>query len=72
VETGIIKSVKADRGYLFIEQKNGPDIFAHVSTLQGGLEFNEQLQGQRVEFDIEHDDRCTGKLRARAVWPASN
>lgn len=69
--TGIVKKLKLENGYGFLEIQGGPDLFFHCSTLQAPLEFNEQLVGQRVEVESEVDRR-SGKLRASAVWPASN
>jgi CspA family cold shock protein len=70
MERGIIKTVKADKGFGFIEAPGGPDVFFHVSTIDG-LDWGEQLQGQRVEFQVE-TDRRTGKLRAAFVKPAKD
>lgn len=66
---GIIKAVKIDRGFGFIEPaERGEDLFFHCSALVG-LEFDEQLYGRRVEFD-EELDRRSGKLRACNIRPA--
>lgn len=67
--TGIIKRVVEERGFGFIEPSGpGPDVFFHMSALAGGLVFNEQLRGQRVEFDRESRD---GRSRATSVRPAN-
>lgn len=69
--TGIIKAVKVDKGYGFIEPDaaDEPDLFFHATALAPPLEFNGQLQGRRVEFQVSENDR-NGKLRAVAVRPA--
>ncbi len=44
--TGTVKWFNADKGYGFIEQENGPDVF----VLGDG--FKSLNEGQRVEFDV--------------------
>ena len=48
---GTIKTIN-ERGFGFIQTPNQPDVFFHASALADDLEFNEQLQGRRVQFDI--------------------
>ena len=49
---GTVKWFNANKGYGFIEQEGGEDVFVHYSALQsdGYRSLNE---GQRVEFSIE-------------------
>ena len=50
--TGTVKWFSATKGYGFIEQSEGPDIFVHFTALQ--MEgFRTLQQGQNVEFAIE-------------------
>ncbi len=39
------------KGYGFIEQENGPDVFVHFSAIQGDG-FKTLSEGQKVEFTI--------------------
>jgi len=39
------------KGFGFIEQENGPDVFAHFSAIQGSG-FKTLAEGQRVEFTV--------------------
>lgn len=56
--SGIVKSVKADRGFGFIRRDaGGKDIFFHVRETQPTLPFDESLVGCRVVFDIVDDPR---------------
>ena len=49
---GIVKWWNATKGFGFLEQPNGPDIFIHFSALK--MEgFKNLTDGQRVEFSIE-------------------
>jgi CspA family cold shock protein len=51
VATGIVKWFNSQRGYGFISQENGPDVFVHQSAIQG--EGSKSLEeNQTVEFDI--------------------
>jgi len=48
---GTIKAIRSDRGFGFISEPSGPDYFFHMSELVD-LEWNEQLQGRRVLFNV--------------------
>ena len=48
---GTVKFFNADKGFGFISQEQGEDVFVHFSNIQG--EGYKTLQeGQRVEFDV--------------------
>lgn len=49
---GTIKWFNEKKGYGFIQQDNGPDIFVHYSSIAGDG-FKTLAEGQRVKFDIE-------------------
>ena len=53
---GIIKWFSDKKGYGFISQEDGPDIFVHFSSINmdGFKTLNE---GDRVSFDVEESDR---------------
>jgi CspA family cold shock protein len=55
---GTIKRL-TDRGFGFIDQGTGQDLFFHSSALQN-VTFNELRQGDRVEFAVEPDPRGRG------------
>ena len=50
---GTVKWFNAHKGYGFIEQSEGEDVFVHYSALpsEGYRSLDE---GQRVEFSVEH------------------
>ncbi len=54
--TGKVKWFNASKGYGFIEQDNGEDVFVHFSQIQeeGFKTLNE---GQDVEFEITQGDK---------------
>ena len=48
---GTVKWFNGDKGYGFITQENGPDLFVHYSEIQSSG-YKSLDEGQRVEFDI--------------------
>lgn len=54
--TGIVKWFSNKKGYGFIEQDDGPDIFVHYSsiTMPG---FKTLTQGDTVNYELEETDR---------------
>jgi len=49
---GTIKWFNEKKGYGFIQQDNGQDIFVHYSSIAGDG-FKTLSEGQRVQFEIE-------------------
>jgi len=48
---GTVKWFNDSKGFGFIEQDNGPDVFVHFSAI-GGDGFKSLAEGQRVKFDV--------------------
>jgi cold shock protein len=48
---GTVKWFNGDKGYGFISQENGPDLFVHYSEIKGNG-FRSLNEGDPVEFDI--------------------
>lgn len=49
--TGTVKWFNESKGYGFIQQESGPDVFVHFSAIQG-TGFKNLVEGQKVEFTI--------------------
>jgi CspA family cold shock protein len=49
--TGVVKWFSAEKGYGFISQEGGPDVFVHFSAIEGEGYRNLE-EGQSVEFDV--------------------
>lgn len=53
---GKVKWFNETKGYGFIQQENGPDVFVHYSAIKGDG-FKTLVEGQRVQFDIVEDEK---------------
>jgi len=53
---GAVKWFNESKGYGFIQQDNGPDVFVHYSAITGDG-FKTLTKGQRVQFEITSDDK---------------
>lgn len=62
--TGIVKWFNNTKGYGFLTQENGPDVFVHHSAIQGEG-YHTLEEGQKVEFSIEKGPK--GLLAAQVV-----
>lgn len=49
--TGTVKFFNDSKGFGFIEQESGPDVFVHFSAIQSDG-FKTLTEGQKVEFTI--------------------
>ncbi len=50
--TGTVKWFNNTKGYGFLSQENGADVFVHFSAIQGDG-YRSLEEGQRVEFTVE-------------------
>ncbi|WP_042148104.1 MULTISPECIES: cold-shock protein [unclassified Pseudoalteromonas] len=49
--TGTVKWFNESKGFGFIEQENGPDVFAHFSAIES-TGFKTLAEGQHVQFTV--------------------
>ena len=63
---GRIKWFSDEKGFGFIEQDNGEDVFVHYTAIQ--MEgFRSVSEGQEVEFEVQQSDRGLRAANVRAV-----
>jgi CspA family cold shock protein len=63
---GLIKWFSSQKGYGFISQENGPDVFVHFSAIQ--MDGYRTLEaGQKVEFSIEKGPKGLQAARVTAA-----
>lgn len=53
---GKVKWFNEAKGYGFIQQDNGPDVFVHYSAIRTDG-FKTLAEGQKVQFDVVEDDK---------------
>jgi cold shock protein len=56
VATGTVKWFSSEKGYGFISQEGGEDVFVHFSAIQGDGYRNLE-EGQPVEFEVTSGDK---------------
>ena len=49
--SGVVKWFNSEKGYGFISQENGPDVFVHFSAIQEAG-FRNLEENEKVEFDV--------------------
>ena len=54
--TGTIKWFNSKKGFGFIEQSAGDDVFVHYSAIEMSG-FKTLSEGERVQFEVEENDK---------------
>jgi CspA family cold shock protein len=62
---GKVKWFNGQKGYGFIEQEGGKDVFVHVNSLAPGVA--SLSEGQAVEFDIEEAQKGPQATNVRPI-----
>jgi CspA family cold shock protein len=66
VASGTVKWFSPEKGYGFIQQENGPDVFVHFSAISGAGYRNLE-ENQKVEFEITEGQKGPQAANVRMV-----
>jgi CspA family cold shock protein len=63
---GTVKWFNGSKGYGFLSQEGGPDVFVHFSAIQGEGYRNLE-EGQKVEFTVQQGPKGLQAADVRAI-----
>jgi cold shock protein len=66
VAQGTVKFFNSEKGFGFITQDEGADVFVHYSNIQGNG-YRSLEEGQRVEFDVAAGRKGDEAQNVRAI-----
>ena len=65
---GTVKWFNAEKGFGFIEQAEGPDVFVHYSEIENdGNGFRSLEENQQVEFEVAQGPKGPQATHVRAA-----
>jgi CspA family cold shock protein len=70
VATGTVKWFNNEKGFGFISQPTGDDVFVHHTAIQG-QGYKSLEEGQQVEFDVQQGPKGLQAANVRPLGTAS-
>jgi len=64
---GTVKWFNDSKGYGFISQDEGDDIFVHFSAIQDESKFKTLAEGERVEYEIVTTDKGPAAANVKKI-----
>ncbi|HEX9376684.1 MAG TPA: cold-shock protein [Actinomycetota bacterium] len=64
--TGVVKWFNSEKGYGFISQEGGPDVFVHFSAI-AGAGYRNLEENQKVEFDVTQGQKGPQAANVRPI-----
>ena len=64
--TGTVKWFSSEKGYGFISQEGGPDVFVHYSAIEG-QGYRNLEENQKVEFEVTQGQKGPQAANVRLV-----
>lgn len=65
--TGTVKWFNDDKGFGFLAQEGGKDVFVHHSSISGQNGYRSLSEGDRVEFAIEQGPKGPSAVDVRKI-----
>ena len=65
--TGTVKWFNDDKGFGFLAQEGGKDVFVHHSAITGQDGYRSLSEGDRVEFSIEQGAKGPAAVDVRKI-----
>jgi cold shock protein len=65
--TGTVKWFNDSKGYGFIAQENGPDVFAHYSEIVSDTDYASLREGQKVQFNVTDGQKGPQAVKITAL-----
>jgi CspA family cold shock protein len=66
VATGTVKWFNADKGFGFIQQQGGDDVFVHFSAIQT-TGYRTLDEGEKVEFEVQQGPKGLQAANVRRI-----
>lgn len=66
MKNGIVKWFNGQKGFGFIEQEDGPDVFVHHSAINS-TGFRSLNEGDRVRFEVEQGRKGPSALNVTLI-----